>query len=180
MPKKLPRLLKADEPERLLRATTRQRDRLLLLTMLYTGLRVAEMCDLDARDLDFEGKTLWVRCGKGGKDRLVPLVKHLVGPLRGWLAGRTSGPVFPSREGGGPLTTRAVQYLFKRLAAKAKLPHPENCHPHAFRHCFATRLLARGANLRVVQELLGHSNLATTELYTHVENEQLRSAVDRL
>jgi integrase/recombinase XerD len=170
MPKKLPRLLKSNEPEILLRTTTRQRDRLMLLVLLYCGLRVAELCHLHAQHLDFDAKTLWVRNGKGGRDRLVPLVKHLVGPLRGWLAGRTSGYVFPSREGGGPLTTRAVQYLFKRLAEKANLPNPKDSHPHALRHAFATRLLARGVNIRVVQELLGHANLGTTELYTHVEN----------
>jgi integrase/recombinase XerD len=180
MSKKLPRLLRDDEPERLLNATTRQRDRLLLLVLLYTGLRVAELCSLRVEHLDFGAGTLAVFDGKGGRDRMVPLASHLLAPLRGWLGPRCSGFVFPSRQGGGRLTTRAVEYLFTRLAIRAKLDNPRRAHPHAFRHVFATRLLRNGANIRVVQKLLGHQQLSTTEIYLDLSDRDLFDAVNLL
>ncbi len=178
--KKLPHLLKDHEPELLLKATARQRDRLVLLVLLYTGLRVAELCALRVEHLDFKIGTLLVVEGKGGRDRVVPLAKFLLNPLRGWIGKRLQGYVFPSRQGGERLGTRAVQLLFRRLAARAGLPESANAHPHAFRHSFATRLLRRGVNIRVVQKLLGHQNLATTERYTHVEDAEMHAAIDRL
>lgn len=164
----------------LLRVTSREKERLMLLVFLYCGLRCAELCALRVEDLDLRAGTLFVREGKGKRDRVVPLVKHLVGPLRGWIGNRASGFVFPSREGGGRMTTRAVQYLFKRLACKARLPDPRAAHPHAMRHAFATRLLRNGANLRTVQKLLGHQQLSTTEIYTHLTDDDLRNAVNLL
>lgn len=180
MPKKLPRLLKDNEVEALLRVTTRQRDRLLLLVLLYCGLRVAELCALRIEHLDFRAGTLEVVCGKGGRDRVVPLAKHLIGPLRGWIGARATGYVFPSRQGGDRMTTRAVGYLFKRLAERAKLPDPRRAHPHSYRHAFAVRLLRQGVNLRIIQRLLGHQNLSTTEIYTMIEDKDLVEAVNRL
>lgn len=180
MPKRLPRLLRDHEPELLMRATTRQRDRLVLMVLLYAGLRVAELCALKIEHLDFRAGTLAVIEGKGRRDRMVPLAKCLLGPLRGWIAARACGYVFPSRQGGGRLTTRAIQVLFQRLAKKAKLPEPGRAHPHAFRHCFATRLLRQGVNLRVVQKLLGHQNLSTTEIYLDLEDRDLHEAIARL
>ena len=121
-----------------------------------------------------------VICGKGERDRLVPLAKHLLAPLRGWVGLRQLGYVFPSRQGDGRMTTRAIQYLFKRLAKRAGLPDPKMAHPHAMRHAFATRLLRNGANLRTVQQLLGHQQLSTTERYTHITDRDLWDAVNLL
>lgn len=185
MPRRLPNFLPDDEPEKLLAATTRQRDRLMLLLMLYCGLRVSEMRKLQIPHLDFKRRSLWVRHGKGDKDRVVPLPRKLVGPLRAWVGARTAGYVFPSPRGDGskPLSSRAVQRLMKRLAVAAGLPNalePRRVRPHALRHSYATRLLRTGADIIEVRDLLGHGSVATTQIYLHSDSERLADAVDRL
>lgn len=120
MGRKLPRFMPDDDGQAILRATTTQRDRLLLLVCRYFGLRVSEVCNLQIEDLDFKRRVLMVRGGKGDKDRAIPMPAKMVGPLRGWCAGRKDGFVFPSPRGGS-LTPRAVQLLVKRLAEKAGL-----------------------------------------------------------
>ena len=141
--KHLPNFLLADEPERLLRATGRQRDRLIFMLMLYMGLRVSETVKLDCSHLDLKRRILWCRRAKGDKDRCLPVPSILLGPLRSWVRSRKKGPVFPSPRG-GMLTTRAVQLIVKRMAVKADLPdplEPRKYHPHAFRHIAASRML---------------------------------------
>lgn len=180
-PKRLPTFLADNEPEALLRATTRQRDRLLLMVALYMGLRVSELCKLQVAHLDFAGGLLWVREGKGKKDRCLPIPKRLIGPLRGWVGPRTDGYVFPSRQGAGPMTTRAIQYLLKRLAAKAgltKATEPRRISPHKLRHAFASRMLGRGADLITVRDALGHSSVATTQIYCHVDVNRVRGFME--
>lgn len=182
MGRKLPRFLGENEPELLLEAATRPRDRLLVLTLLALGLRVSELTKLEVSDLDFQRKTLFVRSGKGDKDRCLPLPKILLGPLRGWVGKRQSGQVFPSPRG-GRLTTRAVQLLLKRLAQKAKLPgwdRPRRVNPHKLRHSFATRTLEAGASIYDVKELLGHESIATTQVYLHSTAARLQEVVDRV
>jgi integrase/recombinase XerD len=180
-PKPLPVFLGADEPEAILRATTTRRDRVLLMTALYMGLRVGELCSLQVPRLDFAGAQLWVREGKGQKDRCLPIPRKLLGPLRGWVGTRTEGYVFPSRQGGGRMTERAVQLLVKRLAVKAGLraaTEPRRCTPHKFRHAFASRMLDRGSDIVAVRDALGHASVATTQIYTHVSNERLRAEME--
>jgi integrase/recombinase XerD len=182
MPRKLPQFLADDEPERLMRAARRERDRLLVMVLTYFGLRCAELTGLRVEHLDFGRRLLWVRGGKGGKDRCLPIPRRLVGPLRGWVGIRPPAAyVFPSRQGGGRMTTRAVQYLIKRLARAAGLPSwnaPRRFHPHALRHCFASRMLERCADLITVRDALGHASVATTQIYTHVTGERLRQAME--
>jgi integrase/recombinase XerD len=183
MARRFPRFLADDEPEKLLRATTRERDRVLLLLALYCGLRCSEITKLRVADLDFQRRLLFVREGKGRKDRTLPIPKKIVGPLRGWIGARTEEFVFPSREGGGPLTNRAVQLLFKKLATAAGLPgalDPRRVTPHKFRHAYASRLLESGAAIHEVRDLLGHSSLAVTDLYSHATAHRLAQAVERL
>jgi integrase/recombinase XerD len=182
MARRLPLFLKDREPEAILRATRRERDRILLLAGLYCGLRVSELCRLDVADLDFGRRILFVRQGKGKKDRMVPIPRKLLGPLRAWVNARNSGPVFPSSHG-GCLTPRAVQLLVKRLAAAAGLPQAAQLRyatPHKLRHAYATRLLESGATIYEVRDLLGHSSIATTETYLHTTPERLSKAVDRI
>jgi integrase/recombinase XerC len=150
-----------------------------LLELLYgSGLRVAEATALDVDELDLgRGRvTVW---GKGGKQRTVPLSEPTVDALRRWLAdGRAAlvtdatpaGAVFLNRRG-RRLTPRDARRILDRRAL-------EPTHPHALRHTFATHLLDGGADLRVVQELLGHSDVATTQRYTHVSKERLRTVFD--
>jgi site-specific recombinase XerD len=109
-----------------------------------------------------------VRGGKGGKDRVAPIGPPAVDALRDWLAGRARGPVF-TNAAGGRLTTRAMYDVVRRAGLQQGL----EVHPHMLRHSFATHLLAGGADVRAIQEMLGHASLATTQRYTHVDPDQL-------
>jgi site-specific recombinase XerD len=152
-----------------------QRD-LAVLELLYAaGLRVSELCGLDRAGVDLRGRTVLV-LGKGGKERRVPMHDRATQALGAWLeqgrqelavAASPLEAVFLNRRGGrlGPRDVRRI------LDSRAASP----THPHALRHTFATHLLDGGADLRVVQELLGHASLATTQIYTHVSKERLRS-----
>ena len=181
--KKLPTIPPWKEVESILRATGRERDRLVLMLAAFLGLRVSEITKLEVPNLDFGRSVLWVRDSKGGADRAIPIPKFLRGPLRGWIGSRQSGPLFPSRKGGGHLTTRALQHLIKRIAGIAKLPEsgrPRKYHMHVLRHAAACRWLEGGATIYEVKELLGHSSVAVTERYLHTVPERLAEVVDRL
>jgi integrase/recombinase XerC len=150
-----------------------------LLELLYgSGLRVAEACGLDVDELDLpRGRVaVW---GKGGKQRTVPLSDPAVASLRRWLADGREHLATPDSPGGAVFLNRRGRRLTPRDARRivdrrAGAP----THPHALRHTFATHLLDGGADLRVVQELLGHSDVATTQRYTHVSKERLRTVFD--
>jgi integrase/recombinase XerC len=177
---RLPRVLSGGEVATLLdapAASALDRRDLAVLELLYAaGLRVSELCGLDRGDLDLRGRTVTV-LGKGGKQRRVPVHDTAVAALRAWLEGgrdELGGPpeaVFVNQRGArlGPRDVRRI--LDRRAAAPT--------HPHALRHTYATHLLDGGADLRVVQELLGHASLATTQVYTHVSKERLRAVYEK-
>jgi integrase/recombinase XerC len=154
---------------------TRMRDDAVLELLYGCGLRVAELCGLDASDLDLRDRmvTVW---GKGGRERRVPMHERCAEAVERWMgAGRThfAGPESPSEalflnRAGRRLGPRDVRRLLDHRS-------PVPTHPHALRHSFATHLLDGGADLRVVQELLGHASLQTTQVYTHVSKERLLS-----
>jgi integrase/recombinase XerD len=179
----LPRTLSPAEAERLVEAasgtTPRDlRDRALVELLYGAGLRVSEAVGLDKSSVDLEGRL--VRCiGKGSKERVVPVGRQAVQALRRYLSRgrpyldtRHRPELFLNAKGGG-LTRAGAFLILRRLAAKAGL-EPERVHPHLLRHSFATHLLEGGADLRSVQEMLGHADLATTELYTHVSDRRRR------
>jgi integrase/recombinase XerD len=147
--------------------------------LLYgAGLRVSEAVGLEKGGVDLDGRL--VRCvGKGGKERVVPLGRAAAEAVRRYLArgrpylDRRHRPELFLNARGGPLTRAGAFLILRRLAAKAGLD-PERVHPHLLRHSFATHLLEGGADLRSVQEMLGHADLATTELYTHVSDKRRR------
>jgi len=184
----LPRHLRPGEIEALLEAPQGdeplvRRDRALLELLYATGLRVGELVSLDWDDLDLSGRVLRVM-GKGGKERMVPFGRPAGEALRTWLESwggvrRTERPEGPGGEPvfvnhrGGRLTDRSVRRLLDRYVEAAALA--AGVHPHTLRHTFATHLLEGGADLRAIQELLGHSSLATTQRYTHLEVERLLS-----
>jgi integrase/recombinase XerC len=159
----------ADEPE-----WRRRRDNAVLEVLYGSGLRVSELCGLTVSSLELarNAATVW---GKGAKERRVPLSDPAVAALRSWLALRSEvivieyGDVLFANERGKPLTPRDVRRIVDRRS-------PVPTHPHALRHSFATHLLDGGADLRAVQELLGHSDVATTQRYTHVSRERLSAA----
>jgi integrase/recombinase XerD len=179
----LPRTLSPGEVERLLDAamgTTplAMRDRALVELLYGGGLRVSEATGLDKSSVDLEHR--FVRCiGKGNKERVVPIGRAAVEATRRYLAhGRAHLERQPRPElflnaRGGPLTRAGAFLILRKLAEKAGL-EPDRVHPHLLRHSFATHLLEGGADLRAVQEMLGHADLATTELYTHVSDRRRR------
>jgi len=179
----LPKTLSAGEAERLIDAAAGTTPRALrdgaLVELLYgAGLRVTEAVSLDKAGIDLDDRLVRVT-GKGGKQRVVPVGRHAVEALRRYLArGRPyldakHRPELFLNARGGPLTRAGAFLILRRLAAKAGLD-PARIHPHLLRHSFATHLLEGGADLRSVQEMLGHADLATTELYTHISDRRRR------
>jgi integrase/recombinase XerD len=181
--KPLPKTLSAGEAERLIDAAAGTQPRALrdqaLVELLYgAGLRVSEAVGLDKAGVDLEDRLVRV-IGKGGKERVVPIGRAAVIALRRYLSrGR---PYLDRRHRqelflnarGGPLTRSGAFRILRALAGKAGLD-PQRVHPHLLRHSFATHLLEGGADLRSVQEMLGHADLSTTELYTHVSDRRRR------
>jgi integrase/recombinase XerD len=182
-PRHLPKTLSPGEAERLIEAAAGTQPRALrdqaLVELLYgAGLRVSEAVGLDRAGVDIEGRLVRVT-GKGGKERIVPIGRPAAEALRRYLSrGR---PFLDARHRpelflnarGGALTRAGAFLILRKLAGKAGL-EPERVHPHLLRHSFATHLLEGGADLRSLQEMLGHADLSTTELYTHVTDRRRR------
>jgi integrase/recombinase XerD len=181
--RRLPRTLSPGEAERLVEAArgTRPRDlrdRALVELLYGAGLRVSEAVGLEKTGVDLDQRL--VRCvGKGNKERIVPVGRRAVEALRRYLSrgrpylDRRHRPELFLNAQGGALTRAGAFFILRRLALQAGL-EPERVHPHLLRHSFATHLLEGGADLRSVQEMLGHADLSTTELYTHVTDRRRR------
>ena len=179
--RRLPSFLPKDEATQLLDAGPAAgpaglRDRALVELLYASGLRVAECCGLDVDDLDEGRRTVRV-VGKGDKERVVPVGETALEALAAYLAmrGRARGALFRNARG-GRLTTRSALRIVKGLARRAGLG--QRVTPHTLRHSFATHMLGEGADLRLIQELLGHSRLSTTQRYTHVSPEHLMRVYD--
>ena len=181
--RRLPRALSPSEAERLIDAaagtTPRSlRDRALVELLYGAGLRVGETVGLAKTDVDLDQRIVRA-IGKGSKERIVPLGRPASDALRRYLArgrphlDRRHRPELFLNAQGGALTRAGAFLILRRLAEKAGL-EPERVHPHLLRHSFATHLLEGGADLRSVQEMLGHADLSTTELYTHVSDRRRR------
>jgi len=184
----LPKVLSREEVARLLSQPPAQtpeglRDRAILELLYASGLRVAELVGLEVGDVDLEAEVVRVM-GKGRRPRVVPMGTYAVRALEAYLnlgrpailRGRQSRALFV-RRGGKPLSRQRVWGMLRRYARLAGISTPVS--PHMLRHSFATHLLEGGADLRAVQELLGHASIATTQIYTHVTREQLRQVFDR-
>jgi len=179
---KLPTFLTEAEANRLLAAARSPRDRCLFAVMLLAGLRVAEACALRVERVNLERGELLVFRGKNGKDRLLPIGARLLPILRSWIGDRTEGYLFPGRKPGRPLTTRAAYNAVCDAASRAGITRPDaqRISPHKLRHSCATNLLATGADITVVRDILGHSDVSVTSVYLHCSADRLRGAVDRL
>ena len=180
-PRKLPQVLDPDEAKALVEVPTDAplglRDRALLELFYSSGLRLSELCGLCWRDLDLADALVTV-LGKGSKQRSVPLGSHARTALTQWRASTRAGndaPVFPGRSG-GPITPRAVQLRIRLLAQRQGLF--KRVHPHLLRHSFASHILESSGDLRGVQELLGHADIATTQIYTHLDYQHLAKVYD--
>jgi integrase/recombinase XerC len=192
-PQRLPKVLSVSEVDRLLAAPAdywklqaetaadfaAKRDAAMLEVIYSGGLRISEAVQLDLAHLDFYSETFVVR-GKGRKERMCALGRPAIKALKDYLRVREAvglggrrqpGPLFVNQRDGARITARSVQRFFKIYLATAGLP--PNYTPHQLRHSFATHLLDSGADLRSVQELLGHASLSTTQIYTHVSAERM-------
>ena len=184
----LPETLHASEVKRLLESIDPakflgRRDRAILELFYSSGLRLSELCKARLQNLDFDGNFLRVT-GKGNKTRIVPMGGVARGALDDYLANerpqlvkkRTSSHVFLSVRGGA-LSPDRIREIVKERATMAGIE--QNIYPHLLRHSFATHLLEGGADLRVIQELLGHADISTTQIYTHVDRQRLKSVHKR-
>lgn len=172
--KKLPVILSKAEVKALLEAPTNLKHRAMLATMYGAGLRVSEVANLKVSDLDRERHVIWVRGGKGHKDRQVMLADPLRDVLAAyWRWKRPTDWLFPGRVPDRPIATNSVFRACEKAARKAGITKP--IHPHSLRHAFATHLLDDGVNLLVIQALLGHAHLKTTARYLHLSDSAVRS-----
>lgn len=183
---KLPDVLTVEEIDRIISAIDMsknegQRNRAILETLYSCGLRVSELCNLKISDLYFEESFIKVE-GKGSKQRLVPISQRAIKEIKYWFMDRNHGKI---KEGfkdyvflarwGNKISRIMIFHLIKELAEKTGIS--KNISPHTFRHSFATHLLEGGANLRAIQCMLGHESIATTEIYTHIDRNRLRSEI---
>lgn len=192
--KRLPKAISVEQIERLLSAPDQSdvlgmRDRAMLETLYSTGLRVSELVGLELGDVDLAGEAVKVR-GKGKKERIVPLGSHAVAAITrymemlradprfapAWADGRTHRPLFVNKHG-GRLSSRSVRRKLDKYLKAVGLDAAIS--PHTLRHSFATHLLDNGADLRSVQELLGHQSLSTTQVYTHLTTQRLHTAYNQ-
>jgi integrase/recombinase XerD len=174
MPKKekrLPEVLTKEEVKRLIDSADNVKSRLMISLLYSSGLRVSELVNLKINDLNFEENTGWVRMGKGNKDRLFVISSALGAELQDYSKekGVDNEYVFSKKKA---LTTRNIQKIIKGTKGRAELS--KKVTPHTLRHSFATHLLEDGVDIRVIQTMLGHASLNTTQVYTHVSSEQIK------
>ncbi|GAA0245970.1 tyrosine recombinase XerC [Rhodanobacter caeni] len=179
--RKLPQVLDVDEAGALVETDSggklAARDRAMLELFYSSGLRLSELCGLRWIDLDLDGGEVRV-LGKGGKTRVVPVGRQAIAALRvlGAAEGMPpEGAIFRGR-GGAPINPRTVQLRMNKLALQQGLP--KHVHPHLLRHTFASHVLESSGDLRAVQELLGHADIATTQIYTHLDFQHLAKVYD--
>ena len=184
--KRLPKVLGVEEVSRLLEGSANDfqglRDRAILETLYSSGLRVSELTQLDIPHVDFIGGVVKA-AGKGKKERLSPIGEEALRAIRAYLEKRKElkklrdSQILFLNKSGGRLTARSVRRVLDRAIQRTSLS--QHISPHTLRHSFATHLLDRGADLRSVQELLGHQHLSTTQIYTHVTAERLKKVYDK-
>lgn len=187
-PRPIPEVLTPDEQAQLLAQTSGIREQAILRLFLDTGLRASELINLRHRDVDLVTGRLWVRQGKGRKDRGLWFNGISRATLQAWLdtkpSGNSSGThlpsgtVFTSLDGQKPICGRWLRKMVSRLAEQAGIE--KRVHPHTLRHTFATTLLRQEKNLFLVSKALGHANLSTTQIYLHLEDSELEAAMKRL
>jgi len=185
--KKLPHFLSINDIDTLLKTPDESevsglRDRAILETLYSTGIRVSELVGLNEEDVDFYGEMVKVQ-GKGKKERLVPIGSYAIKALNEYINSKKKKkglgknvPLFLNKYG-DRLSSRSVARSLDKYLKLTGINLTTS--PHTFRHSFATHMLDKGANLRAVQELLGHSNLSTTQIYTHVTTERLKQVYDK-
>ena len=179
--KKLPRFLEADEINYFLDCIQGDelndiRDKAILETLYSSGIRVGELVNLNVPDIDFQNKLIRV-LGKGNKERIVPLGQKAIDSISLYLGKKGGKDILFENNKGIRINVRTIRHILNKWATKCGLK--KHISPHSIRHSFATHLLDKGADLRSVQELLGHSDLSTTQIYTHITTEKLKRVYNK-
>jgi len=178
-PKQMPKYLTEEEVRRLMEAAEgNPRDYAIISLLAYSGLRVSELCNLRVEDVDLSERVVYVHSGKGDKDRIVVISEHAAEAIEAYLLTRDDDLeyLFSSRKS-EKISRVQVFRLVKEYAIKAGIK--KKVTPHVLRHTLATTLLKRGVDIRYIQQFLGHSSVATTQIYTHVDDESLRRVYDQ-
>ncbi len=176
-PRKMPNYLSEKEAAKLLKAAgTNPRTNLIVSLLAHTGMRVGELCNLKVDDVDLEEGVIWIHSGKGDKDRIVIIPDDCKDIIRSYMPHRfdiktNSNSLLVSRKG-TRLDTSTVQRAVRDLAREAGIS--KKVTPHVLRHTFATAILRNGGDIRFIQQLLGHASVATTQIYTHVDDNTLK------
>ena len=170
---KLPVILSRGEIEKVLKATKNTKHKLLLSLAYGAGLRVSEVINLRVKDIDIEELTIHLKQAKGKKDRITIFPEKLRTRIQRLIIGKNNNDFVFASERGGKLTTRTAQKIFENSLKKAEIKKKATF--HSLRHSFATHLLENGVDIRYVQELLGHQNIRTTQVYTQVTNPKLKN-----
>ena len=179
-PKQMPKYLSEEEVKRLIEASRENpRDYAIISLLAYSGLRVSELCNLRVEDVDFNERIIYVHSGKGDKDRIVVVSHHVIEALQNYLDTREDDLeyLFASQKS-QRISRVQVFRLVKKYANRAGIK--KEVTPHVLRHTLATTLLRRGVDIRFIQQFLGHSSVATTQIYTHVDDALLKSVYDRV
>ncbi len=166
---KLPGVLTKEEVRNLINSADNIKSRLIISLLYSSGLRVSELVNLKVDDIALENNSGWVRKGKGAKDRLFVISESLSKEIQEYLKDRGNKYIFSKEK---PLTTRNIQKIISGTRKRACINNKVT--PHTLRHSFATHLLEQGTDIRLIQAMLGHASLNTTQVYTHVSSEQLK------
>jgi site-specific recombinase XerD len=178
--KKIPEILTSEEIKKMIDSTSNIKHRLILKMLYGCGLRVGEIIGICKKDLNFEEKLIHIRLAKGKRDRFVKMPESLVEDLKAYTQLVNEEIVFPSNRG-GKLTKKTISKIVDNASKKAGIK--KEVYPHLLRHSFATHLLENGTDLRVIQKLLGHSDIKTTQIYTQISQaniKNIKSPLDNL
>jgi len=176
----LPEILTVPEVRKLIDSASNIKHKLILKLLYGCGLRVSEIVNLQKQDINFEEDLIHVRLAKGKKDRFVKIPSSVKGDLKNYSELNDDKVLFPSNRG-GKLTKDTIQKIVQNSAKKAEIK--KRVYPHLLRHSFATHLLEAGTDLRIIQKLLGHSDIKTTQIYTHISQasiKNIKSPLDNL
>jgi integrase/recombinase XerD len=178
--KYIPDILSIEEVRKLIKTTSNIKHKFIIKLLYGCGLRVSEIVNLRKEDVNFDEGLIKVSLGKGKKDRFVKIPESIIEELRNYCGLLENGFLFESNRG-GKLTTKTIQLIIKNACRKSGIK--KKISPHSLRHSFATHLLEQGTDLRVIQKLLGHSDLKTTQIYTQISQasiKNVRSPLDKL
>lgn len=174
--KSLPEVLSRSEVKNMINSADNIKSRLIVSLLYSSGLRVSELVNLKVDDIDFQQKIGWVRKGKGGKDRIFSISSDLASEIEAYLSRKEEHSYVFSKD--KPLTTRNIQKIIKGMRERANIN--KKVTPHTLRHSFATHLLESGTDIRLIQSMLGHASLNTTQVYTHISSDQIKKVKNPL